>query len=155
MENDDRSNDKAAFDSEAFFRSGNFGSSHPDLRIPPPSFRESGATIVAHEPNESLTVKFSVREGQTNPVGFLQGGILCSFFDDSFGPLAFATLKKPCLSIDMNITFVRATKPGDCLTIVARIISKTRKLLQMSAEARNERGKLVATATSNLLVYEP
>jgi uncharacterized protein (TIGR00369 family) len=142
------------FDMESFFAGAGFGESHPGLEIPPRSFKESGALILAHEPNESLTVRFLVRENQTNPVGLLQGGLLCGFFDDSFGPLAFATLKKPCVSIDMNVTFVRGTRPGDAITIVARVISKTKRLIQMSAEARNERGRLVATATSNLLAYE-
>jgi len=132
-----------------------FSENYPDAKIPPPSFIESGATIIAYQQGKTLTVQFTVKGKQTGPMGILQGGILCSFFDDVFGPLSFATAKKPCISIDLNVSFVRATRIGDTLTIRAEFISKTRKLFQMRAEAYNGKGKLVATATSNLMVYEP
>ncbi|MEI6388933.1 MAG: PaaI family thioesterase [Spirochaetota bacterium] len=127
---------------------------YPDAKIPPPCFIESGATIIAHEQGKSLSVRFTITEKQTGPLGILQGGVLCSLFDDVFGPLSFATAKKPCVSIDMNVNFVRMTKAGESLTIKAEFVSKTRRLLQMKAEANNEKGKLVATCSSNLMVYE-
>jgi uncharacterized protein (TIGR00369 family) len=132
-----------------------FSERYPEAKIPPPSFIESGAKIIAYEPTKSLVVQFTIQEKQTGPMGILQGGLLCGLFDDVFGPLSFATAKKPCISIDMNVNFVRATKVGDSLTIRAEFLSKTKTLFQMRAEAHNEKGKLVATATSNLMVYEP
>jgi uncharacterized protein (TIGR00369 family) len=134
---------------------GLFAERYPEARIPPPSYIESGAAIIAFEPANSLVVQFVVKERQTGPMGILQGGILCALFDDVFGPLSFATAKAPCVSVDMNVSFVRASKVGDTLTIRAEFISKTKKLFQMRAEAHNERGRLVAVATSNLMVYEP
>jgi len=46
--------------------------------------------------------------------GTLKGGILCSFIDDAFGTLCFASLRKPCVSIDMTVNFIRPAKPGAC-----------------------------------------
>ncbi len=132
-----------------------FAERYPEARIPPPSFVESGAQIVEYVPGKSLTESFEIRERQTGPMGILQGGLLCGLFDDVFGPLSFACAKRPCVSIDINVSFVRATKVGETLTIKAEFVSRTRTLFQMRAEAHNSRGKLVATATSNLLVYEP
>jgi uncharacterized protein (TIGR00369 family) len=146
---------EAKIDSETFFRGGGFHENYPGVKVPPPCFIESGAEIVAHEPGKSLTVSFPVREGQANPVGFLQGGFICAMFDNVFGPLAFATTRKPCLSVDMNVNFVRGLKPGETAMVRAEFVSKTKKLIQMRAEAFNEKGKLAATATSNLMIYEP
>jgi uncharacterized protein (TIGR00369 family) len=134
---------------------GQFREKYPGAKIPPPSFVESGAVILGYEPAKSLTARFVVQEKQTGPMGILQGGLLCGLFDDVFGPLSFATAKAPCVSVDMNVSFVRATRVGDSLTIRAGFISKTKKLFQMRAEAHNDKGKLVAVATSNLMVYEP
>jgi len=127
-----------------------FADEYPEAVIPPPSFVESGAQIFEYQPGKSLVVRFVVRERQTGPLLILQGGLL----DDVFGPLSIAIAKKPCMSVDMNVTFVRAAKTGETLTIRAEFISKTNKLFQMRAEAHYEQGKLVATATSNLMVYE-
>ncbi len=145
---------EATIDAEAFFREAGFRENYPDVRVPPPCFSGMEAKIIAHVPGTSLTVAFPVREEQTNPVGFLQGGFICAMFDNVFGPLAFATAKKPCLSVDINVTFVRGLKPGEAVTVKAEFVSKTKKLLQMKAECFNAKGKLAATASSNLMVFE-
>ena len=138
-----------------FFHDGEFERNYPGVKVPPPCFLASGAKIIAHEPNQSLTVAFLVREEQTNPVGSLQGGILSSFFDDTFGPLSFRTMRKPCVSIDMTVNFIRQVRPGETVVIRAEFKAKSRSLLQLYGEAHNEKNKLIATATSNMMVYEP
>ncbi len=142
-------------DAQEFFHDEEFERTYPDVKVPPPCFVASGAKILAHEPNQSLTVSFVVRVEQTNPVGSLQGGVLSSFFDDTFGPLAFRTMRKPCVSIDMTVNFIRQVRPGETVVIRAEFKAKSRTLLQLYGEAHNERNKLVATATSNMMVYEP
>jgi uncharacterized protein (TIGR00369 family) len=124
----------------------------PDVKLPPPCFIAAGAKIIAHEPNKSLTVTFPVREDQTNPHGSLQGGILASFFDNTFGPLSFATMRKPCVTVDMTVNFIRPALPGDTVIIRAEFRSKSRTLIHLYAEAHNEKQKLIATATTNMLV---
>ncbi|MBU0673639.1 MAG: PaaI family thioesterase [Proteobacteria bacterium] len=128
-------------------------SRYPGLQLPPPCFIESGAKIIDHQPNKSLTVTFPVNERQTNPLGTLQGGILAGLFDNAFGPLSYATMKKPCVTIDMTVNFIRGAKPGDTITICAEFKSKNKKIVQMYAEARNSKKKLLATASSNLMVH--
>ncbi len=142
-------------DTRFFFQNEEFARNYPGVKVPPPCFIASGARIIAHEPNKSLTVAFTVREDQTNPVGSLQGGILASFFDDTFGPLAFRTTRKPSVSIDMTVNFVRQARPGETVVVRAEFKSRSRTLLQLYGEAYNGRNKLVATATSNMMIYEP
>ena len=137
-----------------FFHDEEFERNYPGLKMPPPSFRSSGARIVSCEKGKSLTLDFPVREDQTNPIGTLQGGILCSFFDDVFGTLSFASLRRPCITIDMNVNFIRGARPGETVRIRAVFRSKTRTVLQLQAEAYNDKEKLLATASSNLLVME-
>lgn len=142
-------------DLSLFFRDQKFERTYPGVKIPPPCFIASGARIIAHEPNRSLAVEFTVREDQTNPLGSLQGGILASFFDDTFGPLAFRTTGKPCISIDMTVNFVRQVRPGEAIVVRAEFKSKSRTLLQLYGEAHTSRNKLVATASSNMMISEP
>ncbi len=143
---------RLAGDDSDFFHDEEFTRKYPDLKMPPPSFRSSGARIVSCEKGKSLALDFPVREDQTNPIGTLQGGILCSFFDDVFGTLSFVSLRRPCITIDMNVNFIRGARPGETVRIRAEFRSKTRRVLQLQAEAHNDKGKLLATASSNLLV---
>ena len=142
-------------DTSQFFHDEEFERKYPGVKMPPSCFLASGARIIAHERNKSLTVAFAVREEQTNPIGTLQGGILCSFFDDTFGPLSLATMRKPCVSIDMTVNFIRPVRPGETVLIRAEFKSKSRTLIQLYGEAHNDKNKLIATATSNLTVFEP
>ncbi len=144
-----------ATDQADFFRDAEFSARFPQVTLPPPSFVAAGGRVLAFAKNRRIVLAFLVRAEQTNPLGTLQGGILASFIDDAFGSLCFASLRKPCVSIDLNINFIRPLKPGEVVTINAEFKSKNRKLLQVYAEARNTKEKLVATATSNLLVVEP
>jgi uncharacterized protein (TIGR00369 family) len=155
MHNGDSSPGKGQVDTSAFFHEEEFERKYPGVKVPPPCFLSSGAKILAHEPKKSLTVAFPVKEDQTNPVGSLQGGILASFFDNAFGPLSFATMRKPCVSIDMTVNFIRPARPGETVVIKAEFKSKGRKVFQMYGEAFNDKDKLIATATSNLMVHEP
>jgi uncharacterized protein (TIGR00369 family) len=148
----DNSNPDA--DYSHFFRDEEFRSTYPDLKMPPPSFVSSGAKIMSFTSGRSMTLKFPVREDQTNPIGTLQGGILASFFDDTFGTLSFASIKKPCVTIDITVNFIRPVKAGERVVVRAEFKSRTRKVLWLSAEAFNDKEKLIATATSNLMVVD-
>jgi len=79
--------------------------------MPPPSFVASGGNNLAFKPGEGIRVASPVRSDQSNPIGTLQGGILGSFFDDAFGRLAFASLRRPCVSIGVAVTFIRPVRP--------------------------------------------
>jgi uncharacterized protein (TIGR00369 family) len=127
---------------------------YPDVKLPPPTFVAHEGIILSFESGKNISVAFPVRDFQTNPVGTLQGGILSSFLDDAFGMLCFASLHKPCVTIDITVNFMRPVKPGSFVVIRAAFKAKGRNLLQVSAEAVGINEKLVATATSNLLVYE-
>lgn len=142
-------------DAAEFFYDEEFQQKYPDVKVPPPCFLSSHARIIAHEPNKSLTIAFPVSEEQTNPVGTLQGGILASYFDNTFGPLSFAAMRKPCVTIDMTINFIRPVRPGETVFVRAEFKSKSRKLIQLYGEAHSDKNKLIATASTNMIVVEP
>jgi uncharacterized protein (TIGR00369 family) len=140
-------------DYSTFFLDPEFAAKYPDVRLPPPTYLAHEGKILSFQSGKNIVIAYPVREFQTNPVGTLQGGILSSFFDDAFGCLFFASLRKPCVSIDMTVNFIRSVKPGAFVIVRAEFKAKGRKLLQLLAEVYNEKEKLVATATSNLMPY--
>ena len=86
-------------------------SRYPSLLMPPPSFVASGGNILAFKPGEGIRVAFPVRSDQSNPTGTLQSGILGNIFDGAFGRLAFASLRRPRVSIDVAVSFIRPVRP--------------------------------------------
>jgi uncharacterized protein (TIGR00369 family) len=141
-------------DYSTFFLVPEFDVTYPGIKLPAPTYVAHDGRILSFESGKRISVAFPVSEFQTNPVGTLQGGILSSFFDDAFGCLCFASLRKPCVTIDMTVNFIRPVKPGSFVIIHAVFKARGKKLLQLSAEAVNGDEKLVATATSNWMIYE-
>ena len=122
------------------------------IKLPPDSAIELKSEFIEYIPKKSLTVNFPVQQKHTGPLGILQGGILTAFFDDTFGPLSYATLGKPMVTIDIQVHFIRNAKPGDTITIKAEIVSRGRQILFMKGEAKNQKGKLIATSTTSALI---
>jgi uncharacterized protein (TIGR00369 family) len=141
-------------DYSTFFRNPELTDTYPGVKLPPATFVAHQGKILAFASGQSLSVVFPVGEAQTNPFGTLQGGILSSFFDDAFGMLCFASLHRPCVTIDLSVNFIRPVKLGSFVIIHAVFKGRGRKLLQVSAEAVSCDEKLVANATSNLMVFE-
>jgi len=122
--------------------------------FPPPCFVTMNAEFAAYESRSSLTVYFPVTEGILNPVGAMQGGFITAAIDNVMGPLSYLAMRSPASTLDIHTQFVRAVTIGDTLTVTARVLSRGPVTLVMSAEVRNARGKLVATATANAIAVE-
>lgn len=93
-----------------------------------------------------------VREELLNGVGITHGGTIFSLLDvvfaaasNSHGPVAVA--------LNVNISFLKATKTGVLLTATAREENLTRKTGLYRLEVRDESGDMVALAEG--LVYRP
>ena len=145
-------------------------SSHPSLKIleeetrrlfagpfvgtefPPHCFVSMQAEFLAYESRRSLTIRLPVREESLNPMRGMQGGFLAAAFDNALGPLSYLAAGRPCTTLYLDVQFIRAVGYPDDLTITARVISRGRETVLMSAEAVNGRGKLVATAMSASLI---
>ncbi len=122
------------------------------IKLPPNSAIELKSEFIEYIPKKSLTVNFPVQEKHTGPLGILQGGILTALFDDTFGPLSYATLGKPMVTINIQVDFIRSAKPGDTISVKAEIISRGKQVIFMKGEAFNQKGKLIATSTTSALI---
>lgn len=120
----------------------------PGVAFPPPCFTTMKATFLAYESRTALTVAFPVEEAFLNPVGVMQGGFIAAAIDNVMGPLSYLAMRRPAATLSLHTQFIRGTVPGNTLAVVARVVSRTPQTLVMTAEARNEKGKLIAMATA-------
>lgn len=124
-----------------------------DLTLPPPSMIELKMEYTALEPGVLLAAKFPFQKRFTNPVGLYQGGIIAAAMDDIFGPLSYITAQRPCMTLSMNVTYLRAFSEKDGEAIVeGRIIQKTKSFIFMRAEVKNKEGHVLATADSHVTI---
>jgi uncharacterized protein (TIGR00369 family) len=131
-----------------------FQSGSHKITLPPPSFVDMNAEIIEYVKNKSITVIFPVRTNQTNPMGFMQGGYIAAAFDNAFGPLSYLVAKKPVTTIDMNVQYIRGVANNQTVTVKASIEARGHTTIHMIGEMKTDKGKLLATATTNLLILK-
>ncbi len=96
----------------------------------------------------TIEVGFQVDERFTNPKGTVQGGFLAAMLDDTQAPALFAMTDGTILAptIDCNVTFIRAARPGSFIG-KGRVINRGKTIIFTEAELFDEGGNLVARAT--------
>lgn len=141
--------DKVMKEMNEGFQSGAF-----KITLPPPSFEDMNAEIIEYVKNKSITVTFPVSTKQTNPMGFMQGGYIAAAFDNAFGPLSYLVAQKPVTTIDMNVQYIRGVANLQTVYVTASIQARGHSTIHITGEMKNEKGKLLATATTNLLILK-
>lgn len=122
--------------------------------FPPNCFLAMKAEFIEYESRQSLTVAFPVLEESLNPLRTMQGGFLAAAFDNAFGPLSYLAARCPCVTLNLNTQFIRPLGPGERLTVRAKVISRSKEVLQMTAEAFNSKNRLIAIATATATMVQ-
>ena len=121
-------------------------------RLPaPPAAETLGWELIREDP-EAGTVEIAFHPGEAflNPHGTVQGGFVAAMLDDTMGPALVSKTDGACVpsSIDLNVTFIRAVKPGRVIG-KGRVVSQGRTIAFLEGELFDEAGNLLARATSS------
>ena len=100
-----------------------------------------------------LTVKIPVRPWQVNGLDNVQGGILIYMIDCVFGAMSYVTNEcQPVGTIDTTANYLRPVTLSDGeVTIRARAVTNSRRMIHATAELYNARGKAAVTASTNIM----
>ena len=121
---------------------------------PPPVATLLGFELRAVDP-EAMTIEvgFTARPEFTNPVGDVQGGMLCAMLDDTMGPALVATLgpEEWAPTVDLHVQFLAPARPGR-LVGRGRVVRRARTIAFLAGELSDADSRVVATgvATSSV-----
>jgi acyl-coenzyme A thioesterase PaaI-like protein len=122
-----------------------------DLTLPPPSLQELQLEYLEVLPGKKMVAKLPFQQRFTNPVGFYQGGFMAAAIDEVFGPLSYATHNGPCMTISLNLTFIKPFGPqmNFCL-IEAMVLKETANFIFMRAEVKSSKGEILSHAETHV-----
>jgi acyl-coenzyme A thioesterase 13 len=107
--------------------------------------------IVAAE-SDSLTVSFIVRKEMTNPFGILHGGMTAAMIDEVMGILCFTlSTEQYYPTVNLSIDYFASAKTQDTVIVTAKVVRKGKTIVNLFATLTNDKGKILAQATSNLI----
>ena len=122
------------------------------IELPHMSYKTLG-TVYTNVTPTSITATFKFNPIYNNPFQRTQGGIICAYIDEVFGPLSFLVAKRPVVTLDLNTTFIRPYDEKDeSVFVSAELVSQSKSLLVMKAEVKTKEGKLVAIATCHSMI---
>lgn len=125
------------------------------LLMPPPSVETLGTIYTEIDFGKMLAAETKFDIKFANPMQVYQGGFLSAAFDDVCGPLTYMATGKPVVTIELSTTFVRPfTAKDEAIAIKAVVVSRSKNLLVLRAEAFSRSGKLIATFSSHSLIAQ-
>jgi uncharacterized protein (TIGR00369 family) len=127
-----------------------------DGRIPPPPIAKlMGFNIVSVEEGRAVFTA-EPHESHYNPIGTVHGGLVCTLLDSVAGCATQTTLPKGMAytSLEIKINYLRPVlATSGTLTAVGVVTKPGRRAAFVDATVTDASGKLVATASSTLLVF--
>lgn len=110
-----------------------------------------GFDLISVEPGRAV---FRLEAGpqHANPMGTLHGGVFCTIADSAMGIAYASTLAEgeAFTTLELKINFLRPVWSG-VLTAVGRVVQGGRSIGLTECEVTDERGRLVAHATSTCM----
>jgi uncharacterized protein (TIGR00369 family) len=128
------------------------------LQIPPNCDLTLGLVCVDKTVPGSTVWQARADERFANPAGIIQGGFLSALLDSAMGASAVTALqpgrKAFVANAEMKVMFLRSAQVGDLLTIETETRSAGRTVLFLEGRIRDERGQIVAKATSTYIARD-
>jgi uncharacterized protein (TIGR00369 family) len=127
-----------------------------DGKIPPPPIAMLFGMWMARVERGLAQFECVPDESAYNPIGVIHGGLVCTLADSVAGCAVHTTLDAGIgyTSIDITVNYLRpVTVDSGTLVAVGRVTKPGRRVALASAEIHDGAGRLVATASSNCLVF--
>jgi len=128
-----------------------------DGRLAPPPMASVFDFRITDLDAGKVEFEWTTDESAYNTIGMVHGGLVCTLADTVVGCAVHSTLEPglTCTSIDLHVNYLRpVTTDSGVLRAIGEVTKPGRRVAFAAAEIRDGRDKLVATATSSLLVIE-
>lgn len=124
------------------------------LVLSAPSAITLGRRLLGHDQDRGwIKFGFEGKTDFTNPAGRVQGGFLAAMLDDTMGPVVLLKSGGALYpsSIDMNVSFLAAAKPGP-LVCEGEVLRLGKSVGFVEGRLMDGDGRLIARATSSVLL---
>jgi uncharacterized protein (TIGR00369 family) len=128
-----------------------------DGHLPPPPISELLRMGVVEVEHGRVIFTCTPDASMYNPLGLVQGGAVCTLLDTVSGCALHTTLPEGVsyTSVEIKVNYLRAvTVDSGTLTAVGTVVKAGSRVGFTEATVTDASGKLVATATSTLLVFD-
>lgn len=109
-----------------------------------------------------IRLSLAIEDRHTNPNGVMHGGVITTLMDEAVGAVIAsvrgldAMAAAPHSTVDMNVSFLSAARPGDDLVVEGRALKIGRSVAFAEAEAkRRGEDRLIAKGRFVFVIAPP
>ena len=127
-----------------------------DGLLPPPPIAQLVQMDLTAVEEGRVEFSCTVDESVYNPIGAVHGGLVCTLLDSVAGCAVHTTLPAGVgyTSIELKVSYMRAvSQASGRLTAVGTVVKPGRRVAFAEGQVLDAAGKVVATASSSLLVF--
>jgi uncharacterized protein (TIGR00369 family) len=127
-----------------------------DGELPPPPIAQLMRFDVRDLEEGRVVFGCELDESVYNPLGVVHGGLVCTLLDTVAGCAVHTTLPKGLgyTSIELKVNYLRPVQlDSGPLTAVGTVVKPGRRIAFAEGQVLDAAGRLVATASSSLLVF--
>jgi uncharacterized protein (TIGR00369 family) len=127
-----------------------------DGQLPPPPIAELMRMDAVEAEEGRVTFTCTPDASMYNPLGIVHGGAMCTLLDTATGCALHTTLPEGAsyTSVEIKVNYLKAvTVDSGTLTAVGNVVKAGSRIGFTEASITDAAGKLVATATSTLLIF--
>lgn len=127
-----------------------------DGRLPPPPITHLMQMGIVDASVGSVTFTCTPHESQYNPIGTVHGGLVCTLLDSAVGCAVQTTLPQGqgYTSLEIKVNYLRPVRTDSgLLTCVGTVTKPGSRVAFAEGVVTDASGKVVATASSSLLVF--
>jgi uncharacterized protein (TIGR00369 family) len=127
-----------------------------DGRLPPPPISQLFQMGVNSVETGRVEFTCELDESAYNPIGVVHGGLVCTLLDTVVGCAVHSTLPVGTgyTSVEIKVSYLRPVHgTSGPLVAVGTVTKPGRRVAFAEGSVADARGKVVATATSSLLVF--
>jgi len=128
-----------------------------DGEVPPPPILSTVGFDLDVVEEGRVVFTLEPAEHHYNPIGSVHGGVFATVLDSALGCAVHSVLPAGAgyTSLDLNVKFLRGmTVDTGRATCEGRVVQRGRRTALAEATLTDERGRLLATATSTCLLFE-
>jgi uncharacterized protein (TIGR00369 family) len=124
-------------------------------KVSPPPIAQLLGFRITNFCDGCTTIEMDITEKYWNPMQTLHGGVYCDLADAAMGFSFLTTLNEDELftTVDLRINYLRSVTTGK-LIASSNIIKRGKRLGYMECEIVDEKGELVAKASSTCIIQK-
>lgn len=113
-----------------------------------------GVENIKFNDDSSVEIPLLITKDHTNIHGMVHGGVFVTLLDTAMGYSCYHGANKPCVTLDINTSFISNCKPGEVVTTYGNLVHVGKKIIVTEGKIVDRNGKIMVVGQGTFFVLQ-